>query len=230
MAAHLAQGTKDFIAARLCCEPLLTVSVDGQLSAVLAATVPSMENGGLNADGKTVTYALKPGVLWADGEPSTADDVVFTFQFVSDPRTAATIAGSFAELDTVEAIDPLTVRLTFKRPTGGWYVSFAGANGMVLPKHTLPNFIGTASRDAPFNLKAFGTGPYIVQEFKPGDVVTLVTNPNYRESGKPFFGEVDINGGGDAVSAARAVPVRDQLEYAARQSPPGSSKVPTSEP
>src|SRR5262249_50705878 len=82
---HLSQGTKDYVAARFCCEPLLTVSADGVFTPVLAAEVPSMANGGLAADRKTVTYKLRPNVKWADGQPFTADDVVFTFQYVNNP-------------------------------------------------------------------------------------------------------------------------------------------------
>jgi peptide/nickel transport system substrate-binding protein len=211
---HLAQGTKDFIAARFCCEPLITVSGDGKFSAVLAAEVPSKENGGLSADGKSVTYKLKPGIKWADGEPFTADDVVFTYQYIANKETAATTYGTFADLDSVEAVDPTTVKLTFKATTGGWYVPFLGTNGMIVPKHALEKYVGTASRDAPFNLKAFGTGPFMVSDFKPGDVVTLTANPNYRDPGKPYFNQVDIKGGGDAVSAARAVLQTGEYDYA----------------
>ena len=73
---------------------------------MLAAEVPTNENGGLGADGKTVTYKLKPGVKWADGQPFTADDVVFTYQFVTNKETAATTAGTYADLEKVEAVDP----------------------------------------------------------------------------------------------------------------------------
>src|ERR671932_829980 len=211
---HLSQGTKDSIASRFCCEPLLTVSGEGTFTPVLAAEVPSKENGGQAADGKTVTYKLKPGVKWADGQQFTADDVVFTFQYVTNTETAATTLGSYQDLEKVEAVDPMTVRLTFKQPTGGWYVPFVGANGVVVPKHALENYVGRASRDAPFNLKSFGTGPYMVQEFKPGDVLTLVVNPNYREPNKPLFSEINIKGGGDAVSAARAVLQTGEYDYA----------------
>src|ERR1700687_4226694 len=196
---HLAQGTKDNIAARFCCEPLMTVSGDGTFSPVLVTEVPSKTNGGLGADGKTVTYKLKPGIKWADGQPFTADDVVFTFEYIVNKETAATSYGSFVDLEKVEAVDPATVRLTFKQPTGGWYVPFVGDPGMVLPKHALDKYIGAASRDAPFNQKSFGTGPYMVQDFKPGDVLTLTINPNYRDPAKPFFKQIDVKGGGDAV-------------------------------
>jgi peptide/nickel transport system substrate-binding protein len=211
---HLAQGTKDNIAARFCCEPLMSVTGDGKFIPVLVTDVPSKDNGGLGADGKTVTYKLKPGLKWADGQPFTADDVVFTFEYVTNKETAATSYGSYVDLDRVEAIDPTTVRLTFKQPTGGWYVPFVGDPGMVLPKHVLDKYAGTASRDAPFNQKSFGTGPYMVQDFKPGDVLTLVINPNYREPTKPFFKQIDIKGGGDAISAARAVLQTGEYDYA----------------
>jgi peptide/nickel transport system substrate-binding protein len=211
---HLSQGTKDYVAARFCCEPLLTVSADGVFTPVLAAEVPSMANGGLAADGKTVTYKLRPNVKWADGQPFTADDVAFTFQYVSNRDTAAVTAGSYASLDNVEAVDPLTARLTFKQPTGGWFVPFLGYNGTVLPKHALASYIGAAARDAPFNLKAFGTGPYLIQDFKPGDVLILIPNPNYREPNKPAFSQVSIKGGGDATSAGRAVLQTGEYDYA----------------
>src|SRR5207302_9318339 len=160
---HLSQGTKACIAARFCCEPLLTVSGDGKFSPVLANEVPSKENGGLGADGKTVTYKLKPGVKWADGQPFSADDVVFTYDYVINKETAATTYGTYVDLDKVEAVDPTTVRLTFKQATGGWYVPFVGGPGMVLPKHALEKYIGAQSREAPFNQKSFGTGPFTVQ-------------------------------------------------------------------
>jgi peptide/nickel transport system substrate-binding protein len=211
---HLSQGTKDYVAARYCCEPLLTVSADGVFTPVLATEVPSTANGGLSPDGKTVTYKLRPGVKWADGQPFTADDVVFTFDYVTNRDTAAVTAASYTALETVEAVDPVTVRLTFKQPTGGWFVPFLGYNGTILPKHVLANYVGTAARDAPFNLKAFGTGPYLIQDFKPGDVLTLTANPNYREPNKPFFSQVSIKGGGDATSAGRAVLQTGEYDYA----------------
>jgi peptide/nickel transport system substrate-binding protein len=210
---HLAQGTKDNIAARFCTEPLMTVGADGSFSPVLAAEVPSKDNGGLGADGQTVTYKLKPGIKWADGQPFTADDVVFTYQYIINPDTAATTYGNYVDLASVEAVDPMTVRLTFKAPTGGWYVPFVGSPGQILPKHALGEYTGAASRNAPFNLKAFGTGPYMIQDFKPGDVATLVPNPNYRDPNKPFFSEIDIKGGGDAPSAARAVLQTGEYDY-----------------
>ncbi len=211
---HLAQGTKDQIASRLMCEPLVTVAGDGTMSPVLAAEVPSQQNGGLSADGRTVTYKLKPNVKWADGQPLTADDVVFTYQYLSNPDTAAVTVGTYLDLESVDAVDPTTVKLTFKQPTGAWFNPFSGANGLIVPKHALQEYTGANARNAPFNLKPFGTGPFVVDDFKPGDTVTLSANPNYREPNKPFFKQITIKGGGDAVSAARAVFETGDYDYA----------------
>ncbi|MCC6177916.1 MAG: peptide ABC transporter substrate-binding protein [Chloroflexi bacterium] len=211
---HLSQGTKDSIAARCCTEPLLTVDNEGKFAPVLASEVPSQQNGGLSADGKQVTYKLKPGVKWADGQPFTADDVAFTFQFINDPASAAVTAGTYANIATVEAVDPGTVKITFKEPTGGWYVPFVGTNGQILPKHAMKDFIGAKSREAPLNTKVFGTGPFMVDDFTPGDLVVYKANPNFRDASKLGFGRIEMKGGGDAVSAARSVFQTGEYDYA----------------
>jgi hypothetical protein len=75
----------------------------------------------------------------------------------------------------------------------------------ILPKHALQDYVCAGARNAPFNLKAFGVGPFLVQDFRPRDLITLTANSCYREPGKPFFKTVQIKGGGDATSAPRAV-------------------------
>ena len=211
---HLAIGTKDDHASRVVLEPLLTVSTAGVFTPVLAAEVPSQANGGLSADGGSVTYRLKAGIKWADGQPFTADDVVFTHQFIINKETGATTYASYDPIEKVEALGPTTVKITFKAPTPAWYQPFVGENGMILPKHALENYVGANARNAPFNLKAFGTGPYKVETFRPGDLVVYSINENYREPNKPAFQQVQIKGGGDAVSAARAVLETGEYDYA----------------
>ncbi len=211
---HLATGTKDFHASRLCLEPLLTVNAAGVFTPVLAAEVPSLANGGVAADGKSVTYKLKPGVKWADGRPFAAEDVVFTFQFVANRDTGAITYGSYDTVEKVEAINPTTVKITFKASSPAWYLPFVGSNGVVLPRHALESYVGSNARNAPFNLKSFGTGPYKVESFRPGDLVIYSINDNYRDPIKPAFQQVQIKGGGDAVSAARAVLETGEYDYA----------------
>jgi len=135
---------------------------------------PTVENGGLAKDGTSVTWKLKKGVTWHDGQPFTADDVVFTYQYVINKETAAVTAGNYTDLETVEAVDPTTVRLTFKQPTGGWFVPFTGYNGMTVPKPALADYIGSASSDAPFNQTTFDTGHHMTLDLKPRHVLQLL--------------------------------------------------------
>lgn len=210
---HFAVGTKDQEASRIFYEPLAGWDGDGNLVPMLASEAPSKENGGLSADGLTVTWKLKPNVKWHDGKPFTADDVVFNWQYASDPATAAVTVGSYKDIK-VEKVDDLTVKLTFSKPTPFWADAFVGTLGMVIPKHLFADYIGGKSRDAPANLKPVGTGPYRFVEFKPGDIVRGERNPDYHLPNRPHFDTIEMKGGGDAVSAARAVLQTGEYDYA----------------
>jgi peptide/nickel transport system substrate-binding protein len=211
--SHLASGTKDSIAARCCTEPLITSDGEGKLDTVLAAEVPSVQNGGVSPDGKFVTYKLKQGIKWADGQPFSAEDVAFTFEFISNKESSATTAGTYAAVESVQAVDPNTVKVIFKEPTGGWHQPFAGGNGAILPKHIMKDFIGAKSREAPLNTKLIGTGPYMVEDFKPGDLVIYKPNPNFRDAAKVGFSRIEMKGGGDPTTAARAVFQTGEYDY-----------------
>jgi len=201
---HFAVGNKDQEGSRIFCEPLAAWGPDGNLVPVLAAEIPEIENGGVSPDGLSVTWKLKQNVLWHDGQPFTADDVVFNWEYAADPATAATTLGSYQNV-TVEKIDSYSVRVRFQKPTPFWADPFVGANGMMIPKHLFDGYRGGASRDAPANLKPVGTGPYRFIDFKPGDLVLGERNPNYHLPNRPYFDTIEMKGGGDAVSAARAV-------------------------
>ncbi len=201
---HFAVGTKDQDGSRLFYEPLASWDSNAQLRPVLAAELPTRQNGGLAADGKSVTWKLKQGVKWHDGQPFTADDAVFTWKYVRDPATAAVTIGSYNTV-TVEKVDDFTVRVASEVPMVFWADALCGVNGMIIPKHLFEAYIGDKSRDAPTNLKPVGTGPYVFREFRPGDLVAGDRNPNYHLPNRPYFDAVEMKGGGDAASAARAV-------------------------
>lgn len=209
---HFAVGTKDQDAARIFYEPLASWSADGDLIPVLAAEIPSTANGGVAKDGKSVTWKLKQGVTWHDGQPFTADDCVFNWQYSADPATAATTAGSFQEINVVK-VDDHTIRVEFKAPTPFWARAFVGVN-LIIPKHLFEPYSGAKSRDAPANLAPVGTGPYTFVSFKPGDLVQGKLNPNYHMPNRPFFDTIEMKGGGDAVSAARAVLQTGEFDFA----------------
>ena len=210
---HFAVGTKDRDGSRLFYEPLAAWDRDGNLRPKLAASIPSREDGTLAADGLSVVWKIKQGVKWHDGKPLTADDVVFTWVYASDPATAATTSGSYNDV-TVEKIDDFTVVVKFKQPTPFWADTFVGWMGCIIPKHLFGDYVGAKSRDAPTNLKPVGTGPYKFKDFKPGDLVTGVINPDYHVPNRPHFDTIEMKGGGDAVSAARAVLQTGEFHFA----------------
>jgi peptide/nickel transport system substrate-binding protein len=211
---HLAVGAKDAEGSRIFYEPLAAWDPDGNLVPVLAAEVPDIENGGLAPDGKSIIWKLKAGVEWHDGRPFTADDVVFNWEYAADPATAATTIGSYRNI-TVEKIDPLTVRIRFDKPTPFWADAFVGGlTGMIIPKHAFEPYLGAKSREATANLKPVGTGPYRIIDFRPGDLIRGERNPAYHEPNRPYFDAIEVKGGGDAVSAARAVIQTGEYDYA----------------
>ena len=211
---HFANGTKDQDASRIFYEPLAGFDPDGNLTPILAAEVPSVSAGTLAKDLTSVTWRLKKDVAWHDGKPFTADDVVFNYEFVSDPATAAVTSGAYREISKIEKLDSHTVKLTFNKPQPFWSDAFCGNRGMIIPKHHFEAFRGARSREAPANLKPVGTGAYRCVDFKPGDIVKGELNASYHLPNRPFFDTLEMKGGGDAASAARAVLQTGEYDYA----------------
>lgn len=212
--SHLSTGFKDWEASRITLEPLATFNENSELTPVLAAEIPTVENGGVSADGLSVTWQLKKSVKWSDGEPFTAADVVFTYEFASNPDAGATSLGIFEGVEAVEAIDDYTVKVTFKEVTPAWFGVFVGSESLILPQHHFEDYQGEKARTAPANLIPVGTGPYRVVEFKPGDVVIYEKNPNFRDAETVGFERIELKGGGDATSAARAVLQTGEADFA----------------
>jgi peptide/nickel transport system substrate-binding protein len=208
---HFATGAKDADGCCLFYEPLFRFNTQGDPIPLLAAEIPTRANGGVAADGKTVTWKLKKGVLWQDGKPFTADDVVFNWQYAVDPATAATSSSGYEGVKAVEKIDTHTVRVVFEKPSPAWE---RGGQVAMLPKHVFAPYSGDKSRDAPANLKPIGTGPYRFVEFKPGDLLRGELNPGYHQPNKPHFDSIEIKGGGDPTSAARAVLQTGEYDFA----------------
>jgi peptide/nickel transport system substrate-binding protein len=211
---HLAIGVKDNDGCRVFYEPLAGFDPDGNLVPVLAAELPSRENGGLSPDGLSVTWKLKRNVQWHDGKPFTAADVMFNWEYAADPATAATTAGKYKEISRIDAVDSHTVKIVFRKPNPNWPIAFCGSTGLILPKHVFEPFKGAKSREAPANLRPVGTGPYRFVDFKPNDVVRAEANPGYHLPNWPFFDRLEVKGGGDAVSAARAVIQTGEYDFA----------------
>jgi peptide/nickel transport system substrate-binding protein len=210
---HLSTGTTNNDASTVFTEPLAYFDSQANLFPVLAAEIPSLENGAVAKDGTSVTWKLKQGVTWHDGQPFTADDVVFTWQYITDPGTGATSIGNYKTVASVDKIDDHTAKVTFTQPTPYWQTAFVGGAGHIFPKHLIEPFKGANSRNSPYNLKPVGTGAYKFDSFVPGDNLQASLYPNYHVPNRPFFDTIYLKGGGDAVSAARAVLQTGDYDY-----------------
>lgn len=212
---HQATGTKDSDASRLVVEPLASWGPDAKpIANGLAKEIPTVANGGVSADFTTVTWKLKDNLKWSDGSAVTADDVVFTFNLIKDPASAATTADNTEGVKSVVAKDPSTVVLTYDAPNPNFYQWGVGTCCGILQKKQFNDYTGAKLKDAPGNLKPIGTGPYTVTDFKPGDVVQYAANSNFRDPNKPYFKTVNFKGGGDAESSARALFQTGDVDYA----------------
>jgi peptide/nickel transport system substrate-binding protein len=210
---HFATGIKDQDGSRLFYEPLAGWDADGNLVPILATEVPSVEAGTIDKNLNWVVWKLKPNAKWHDGQPFTADDCVFNWQYAADPQTAATSIGTYKDI-SVSKLDDHTIKIEFQKPTPFWADAFVSVRGMIIPKHVFEPYKGTNSREAPANLAPVGTGPYLFVDFRPGDLVRGKLNPDYHVPNRPYFDTFEMKGGGDAVSAARAVLQTGEYDFA----------------
>ncbi len=212
---YLSGGTKDIESASLIIEPLGRYDPDGNLIPWLAAEIPTVENGGVSKDLTSITWKLKPGILWSDGTPLTAKDVKFTADYCMDPAGGCAQLSKFDGVKSVEVIDDLTVKVTFDKPTPFPYGPFVGASVPIIQARQFENCMGAKAPECTEqNFNPIGTGPFRVTEFRPNDVITMEANPNYREPDKPHFATLTFKGGGDAEAAARSVLETGEFDYA----------------
>lgn len=197
--SHVASGTKDFIAADVVNEPLMRFLPDGSIYANLVSEVPTVENGGLAADLASVTFKITEGILWSDGEPFTADDVVYTWEWITNPENNSVHLETWGVISECVATDDLTVQVTYTAPNLTWYVPFTnGTFGAILARHH-------GESGANLSTEPIGTGPFVVDSFAPNDQVIYTANPNYRDANKPAFATLNLKGGGEAATAAQSV-------------------------
>lgn len=151
---------------------------NGKPVAVLVKEIPSVENGGLSADGKTVTLKLRDDVKWSDGQALTADDYVFTFDMImSDKNTPLGRYPYDTYVDSVVAKDPTTVVINLKEPFAAWLTTLFY---YVLPKHILqPVFDKDGTIDnAEWNRKPVPSlGPFVFDQWETGSHITFKANP-----------------------------------------------------
>jgi peptide/nickel transport system substrate-binding protein len=153
---------------------------DNRPAPELATEIPTQKNGGISKDGRAITWHLRRGVKWSDGEPFDADDVVWSTNAVNNPANNEVGRDGWDLITKIDEPDKYTVVYHLKKPYAAYLPTFfasAGANPCILPKHllaSLPNI-----NTAPYNSKPVGIGPFRYTEWVRGDHVTLEANPYY---------------------------------------------------
>lgn len=211
----LSGGTKDVESASLVIEPLARYDENGGMVPFLASEIPTVENGGVSADLTSITWKIAPGIKWSDGSAFTAHDVKFTADYCMHPEGGCAQLTKFEGVTSVEALDDMTVKVTFDKPTPFPYGPFVGGESPIIQKAQFENCMGAKAPECTTeNFGPIGTGPFVVTEFKPNDVITMKANDNYRDPNKPAFATLTFKGGGDATAAGRAVMETGEFDYA----------------
>jgi len=142
------------------------------------------ESWDISPDGRKITFRLRKGVRWHDGAPFTADDVLFTYRKMIDPKTPTAYGEDFRQVRRASAPDPHTFVVEYDRPFAPALASW----GMhILPKHLLEAYPDISK--SPLNRKPVGTGPYRFSEWKAGEKTVFDASPDYYE-GKPYIARV----------------------------------------
>ncbi len=211
----LSSGTKDIEASSLVVEPLAKYDEKGNMVANLVDEIPTIENGGVSEDLKSITWKLSDGLIWSDGTKVTSADVAFTAAYCMHPEGGCAQISNFTDVESVEEVDESTVKVNFSVAKPFPYGPFVGSQSPIIQKAQFENCMGAKAPECTEqNFGPVGTGPFVATEFKANDVVAYSVNENYRDPAKPAFSSVVLKGGGDAASAARSVLETGEFDYA----------------
>ncbi len=179
--AHTDAGNVEGQLAHLAFEPFFDLDASGKPVPELVTQIPSVENGGISADGRTLVYHLRPNVRWSDGVPVTARDVLFTLHAILDSHNPVGSREGYELIDDARALDPYTVRFHLSRawaPAVSTFFTYGTSPQYVLPEHVLATQ-GPLDR-APFDAApSVGDGPFRFVSWAHGDRIEYAANPRY---------------------------------------------------
>ena len=215
MNPYLSGGTKDVDASGVVLEPLARFNEDGVMVPWLAESIPTVENGGVAEDLLSITWVLREGLLWSDGTALTAADAVFSAQYCMHPEGGCAQRRFFNDVASVEAVDDRTIRVNLEVPMPVPYGPFVTGYSPIIQAAQFADCLGPRAPECTqANFYPVGTGPFVVDDFRPNDVISLSANPNFRDPARPYFATMTLKGGGDAASAGRAVMETGEMDYA----------------
>ncbi|MFZ0030805.1 MAG: peptide ABC transporter substrate-binding protein [Candidatus Cybelea sp.] len=150
----------------------------------IASDVPTVANGEISGDERTITYRIRRNVRWQDGAPLTARDVIFSYRAIVDPRNNVATRVGYDEVQAIRASDDHTVVIRLRRRFSPFVQYFFGPQGVgaLMPAHLLQGY-SDLNRVA-YNQRPVGSGPFRVVQWLRGDRITLAANSFYWR-GKP---------------------------------------------
>lgn len=186
--AQAAITTIDFARILQLNEPLIGFASDASLVPILAESLEP------SSDAKTWTLKLKDGITFHNGKPLTADDVIFSFQRIVNPKAPLPGAAPIAVIDVpnMKKIDKLTVQIPCKTPYAILDQMVANYYYNIVPEGYNPK-------------KPVGTGPFKYKSFTPGQQSVFDANENYWQEGKPYVDTVVITDFSDETAQINAL-------------------------
>jgi len=188
---YLSGGTKEVESASLVLESLARFDNTGTITPWLAADIPTVENGGIAEDLTSITWTIADGITWSDGTALTPADLIFTYEYCTHPEGGCAQASYFDGVTSVEAVGDNQVRINFDAPTPFPYTAFVGSESPIIQAAQFADCLGARAPECTdANFGPIGTGPFVVTEFRPNDVIEFVANDNFRFPDRPYFGSV----------------------------------------
>ena len=219
--AYLSDSGYEEVLGELVYEGLAEMAPDGTFYAKLATELPTYDNGGISPDGLSVTWHLRDHVLWSDGERFTSDDVLFTYEALSNPNNRIAHSTGVDLIDSVEVPDDFTIVLHYREAYSGMWGQFGGRGLGIFPRHACGDPGWMAGWEC--NVNPVGTGPFVLDSWEDDKRVIMARNPRYWQTDRPFLDLIefpivpdeteraDLLGDGDAQAALWLTP--KQLEY-----------------
>jgi peptide/nickel transport system substrate-binding protein len=191
--AHADAGNEEQQLAHLAFEPFFDLDSQGRVVPELLSVVPTVANGGISPDGRTIVYHLRPSVRWSDGVAVTSADVLFTLKAILDPRNPVASHEGYDLIDSAEAIGPHAVRFHLRRawaPAVSTFFTYGTSPQYVLPAHVLARQGPLARAD--FNAApSVGDGPFTFVSWTRGERIDYAANPRYWR-GRPAVARIDV--------------------------------------
>ena len=170
-------------------EPFFRFDDHENLVPSLATVFPTLKNGLISADGKRITFKLRPGVLWSDGVPVTADDVIFTWQSIVNGKSPVTNTADYDQIERMVKNGPYQVTIVLRKPLASAVYFFSEGTFPPLPKHILEKYPTLSGN--PYDSAPIGDGPFVLKQWVHGSELIFAANPRYWR-GRPALDAIDI--------------------------------------